>query len=1128
MKPDVAGNDELDLLKDALSGLNEGCALFDADGRLIVSNAMFRDMNAPVRDILQPGMHWKTMLHEMAHRRMMVGTEGREDAWVEETLAKCRARAPFDVYRTNGSITSVQGRGTSSGGFIISEIDITARRQAEKQAKESEQLLSTLLQASPANLCMSKIGDGTIIYQSPASIDLFGQAESTRDQFADPLDRADFLAELLASNRIDDFSATARRQDGTEFPALFSARIIDYRNQEVMVSTVTDLTDLVAAERTIKDANVRLRDAIEALSEGFILYDADECVVMANQRFIEMNAPYAELITKGTHTRVLLEAAVQTGHFVDAEGWLADYEAELARGEGGSHRTFEFRMSDGTWVTSVRRPTREGGFVITWLDVTDEKLASAELARANDRMRDAIDSFDEGFALFDPKDRLVMWNRRYAEQNSYVADSIRDGVLFTDIVENALETGLMPPETVKRAQEFLANREYRRGFREEFQLNDGTWYDVAFNRTSEGGFVVSRHDITEQKRAAAELAQLNDRLRDAIDSVDQGFALFDPDDRLLIWNRRFEELNAHVADSIKSGAHFTDILSRSLDTELLEPEAIEQTRKYIEDGDYHQRSRDEFQLKNGTWYSVSHSPTSEGGFVVSRHDITRQKRAAQELARLNDRLRDAIEALDEGFALYDDQDRLVTWNQRYMELNDKIGHMIRPGVTYQDILETAIATHKLDDEEASLVRESGLRRDGNKRLRFEFESRGGRWFSISRNPTSEDGFVITRADITDAKQAAAELDRQREMLHQSEKLSALGELLAGVAHELNNPLSVVVGHALMLEEELEDPTVLQRTRKISTAAERCSRIVKTFLAMARQRPTKLELTQINALVETALEVAGYGLRSAGVTVQHDLADDLPLVNADADQLVQVLANLIVNAEHVLSPLGSDGHFAISTHLSSSGKDVVIDISDNGPGIPEHIRARIFEPFFTTKTVGEGTGIGLAFCHRVIASHNGTIEVAEARGGGAQFCIRLAAARPEDQTETDTAKPAAESGHVLVIDDEEDVADLIAHILDRDGYNVTVVHSAKAALERLPGTFDLILSDINMPDLSGKDLLNSMRERWPGLVSRLGFITGDTMSAGAEDFLSQAGRPYLEKPITPGDLRVLTAQIRTEI
>lgn len=989
------------LLGDVLQGLNEGCAVFDDDGRLLICNDLFRELHSGIREFLRPGVYWETLLREMARRRLVPSANNRIDAWVTQFLNDSDRGEPFEIERADGMTTAIRARPRAGGGFVISEIDITAQKQAEELVSSSEQLLTTLLEASPANLCMSQIGDGEIIYQSPASVDLFGKTDSARDQFLDPRDRADFLTELLASDRIDDFSATARRSDGSEFPALFSARVIDYRGEDVMVSSVTDLTDMVRAERTIKDANVRLRDAIEALSEGFILYDADERVVMANQRFHDMNAPYADLITPGTHTRVLLEAAVASGHIVNAEGWLQDYEDEFARGEGGSHRAFEFRIVDGTRVRSLRRPTRDGGFVITWLDVTDQKLANEELARANDRLRDAIDSIDEGFALFDPDDRLVMWNRKYYE------------------------------------------------------------------------------------------------------------------------------LNAYIAEAVKEGAAFSDILRASMNSSLLDDSAVARVRQEIAKGDFRSRSHEEFQLEDGKWYSVTRSPTSEGGFVVTRLDITRQKQAAEELERLNHRIEDAIESLDAGFALYDSRDRLVTWNNRYSELNEAIGDVIREGSTYQEILEAAILAHDLDENESRLVRESGTRKHGNRRFQFEFRNKQDRWFTVSRNPTSENGFVITRTDITERKLAEEQLDRQREMLHQSEKLSALGELLAGVAHELNNPLSVVVGHSLMMEEEVEDPSLLKRTRKISAAAERCARIVKTFLAMARQRPTKLELTSLNMVVETAVEVAGYGLRSSGVNITLDLEEDLPPVSADADQLIQVLANLIVNAEHALKTMGPEGRFNISTRMSRSDKEVIIDVVDNGPGIPENVRARIFEPFFTTKTVGEGTGIGLAFCHRVIDTHNGSIHVYQAEGGGAHFTIRLAAVRQSDDETGEDVIPARVAGRALVIDDEADVADLIVHILDRDGYDVTSVYSAEAALELLPGEFDLIFSDINMPELNGRDLLRVIRERWPGLDKRLGFITGDTMSPGAEEFLSRAECPYLEKPITPTDLRELVARIQAQ-
>jgi CheY-like chemotaxis protein len=295
--------------------------------------------------------------------------------------------------------------------------------------------------------------------------------------------------------------------------------------------------------------------------------------------------------------------------------------------------------------------------------------------------------------------------------------------------------------------------------------------------------------------------------------------------------------------------------------------------------------------------------------------------------------------------------------------------------------------------------------------------------------------------------------------------------------------------------------------------------------MARQRPTKLETLSANMVIETALDVAGYGLRSSGAKIQLDLDPALPPVTGDADQLVQVIANLIVNAEHAMQGKQGGAVLSIASALSPDGSMVRISVSDNGPGIPEAIRARIFEPFFTTKNVGVGTGLGLAFCHRTIETHGGRIRVDEAPGGGAAFTISLTAALEEEDDGTETVTTAVPTARrVLVIDDEPDVAEMIARILSNDGYDVETAASAEAALAILPGEFDLIFSDVNMPGLGGRAFLMAVQDAWPGLDRRIGFITGDTMSPGAEEFLQGAGRPYLEKPVAPAELRRMASDM----
>lgn len=978
-----------DLLNDALRAFSIGFALFDEDSRLIASNERFHELNEWIKEFITPGTRWDAVLRAMTQRRIVRQATGRETEWVREVLSATERFEDFEIEGLDGRIISVEVHPTSLGGFILSQTDITARRKAEQAASDSEQLLSKILQASPANLCMSRIGDGEIIYRSPASVALFGPDASARDQFADPLDRGDFLAELLPTGQVEDFQAAARNASGEAFPALFSARVIDFRGEDMMVSTVTDLTERIAAERNLVDASNRLRDAVEALEEGFVLFDADERLVVANRRYIEMNAPYADRIVAGVTTRALLEAALETGHVVDAEGWLADYDSEMARGKIGSHRGYEFQLTDGTWINSVRRPTREGGFVITWLDVTEQRQAAAELRLVNDRLNDAIESLEHGFALYDRDDRLVTWNTRYAEFNKEISDVIKEGITYPVILARAIEVYDLDPEEIKPVVISGTRQGGNKRFRFEFQNKDGRWYSVTRHPTTDDGFVITRLDITERKQMEAVQREEDEMMRRIMDASPVALVMSALDSGRILFRSGLvrdvfgvhENATDHWANPAER-ERFTDILAR--------------------DG-----AVDDFEA------------------VLRRRDGTD--------------------------------------------------------------MPVLLSSRKID-------------------------FRG------------EPMLVTYTFDLTERLAMEQELAQQREMLHQSEKLSALGELLAGVAHELNNPLSVVVGHSLMLQEEVEDPNLGNRIEKISSAAERCSRIVKTFLAMARQRPAKLEQVSVNMVINTALDVASYGLRSAGATIDCRFADALPPVMADADQLAQVLSNLIVNAEHVLADKGTEGCLTISSRLAANDKEVIIEVADNGPGIPEPIRKRVFEPFFTTKTVGEGTGIGLAFCHRIIESHDGRISVGEAAGGGARFTIALAATEPRRAKARDEAAPGAARGSVLVIDDEPDVADLIATVLKRDGYRVTTVGSAEHGLGVLPGDFDVILSDLNMPGLGGRGFLTSVREQWPGLEDRIGFITGDTMSPGAEQFLAIAGRPYLEKPVSPADLRRVTAGI----
>ena len=382
--------------------------------------------------------------------------------------------------------------------------------------------------------------------------------------------------------------------------------------------------------------------------------------------------------------------------------------------------------------------------------------------------------------------------------------------------------------------------------------------------------------------------------------------------------------------------------------------------------------------------------------------------------------------------------------------------------------------------------------------------------------------LVIFADITETKRAEEEIARQREALHQADKISALGSLLAGVAHELNNPLSIVVGRSVMLEDADLDPKVGAAVASIRTAAERCAKIVKTFLAMARkQAPTRVPV-RIDAVVAAALDLLGYGLESAGIRVTTAVPADLPQTMADPDQLTQVLTNLVTNAQQAMVGWSGKRELAISAEHDRRHGQIRIIVSDSGPGIPDQVRGRIFDPFFTTKPAGGGTGIGLAVCRGIVEAHEGTITVGVAPGGGASFVVTLPVVGTLGATariEAPAAAHAGPSGRLLIVDDEEGIRHMLAEILAADGHVVEEAANGLQALERLgEARFDLVISDLIMPQLDGPGLYEELCRRDPTMADHLLFITGDTLSASARFFLQRVQRPAIEKPFVPEEVR----------
>ena len=409
-------------------------------------------------------------------------------------------------------------------------------------------------------------------------------------------------------------------------------------------------------------------------------------------------------------------------------------------------------------------------------------------------------------------------------------------------------------------------------------------------------------------------------------------------------------------------------------------------------------------------------------------------------------------------------------------------------------------------------------------------------------------FVRVLRDITEQR-------RLEEQLIQSEKLAALGELISGVAHELNNPLTTVSGYAQLLQDDDSLPEHARRQiAHIYQDAARASRIVANLLAFARREETRFESLDINETLRRVAEMRAYQLQAENVRLSFEYSSELPPVAGDEHQLQQVFLNIITNAQQALNEWRGGGTIRLETRRVEVGgaPGVLICIRDNGPGIaPEHLR-RIFDPFWTTKVAGEGTGLGMSLSLDIVSRHDGRIWAESTLGQGARFFIELpglnnassSAEKSRDearQSESSTRLSAREEigilrhetpeeglenaemtgAQILVVDDEEPVILLMSEVLGLDDHEITPAFNGGEALALLKERdFDLIISDVRMPAVGGPTFFEILQTARPDLLPRVVFVTGDTMSRSTQDFLKKANRPMLAKPFDPDRLRAL--------
>lgn len=422
-----------------------------------------------------------------------------------------------------------------------------------------------------------------------------------------------------------------------------------------------------------------------------------------------------------------------------------------------------------------------------------------------------------------------------------------------------------------------------------------------------------------------------------------------------------------------------------------------------------------------------------------------------------------------------------------------------------------------------------LRRDGAVRdhlLRLRHLDGTANWIEITARALPVTGETLRveamMRDVTDRKKLQDQARDLYQQLSQAEKLASLGQTMSGVAHELNNPLATILACAERLSGRRLDDSTRRDLDAIHNAADRAARIVRNLQTFARKRHTTRATVDLNQVVRETLALRAYEQRAGNVTIVEDFAATLPPVFVDPHQIQQIVLNLLINAEQAMVDAHGRGTLLLRTWEEPEQDAVVLEVTDDGPGVPEEMQVRVFDPFFTTKAVGKGTGLGLSVAYAIAQEHGGRITVQSATEGGASFRLELPVSglrvRSAEPPPASALPPVPRGTRALVIEDEAALGDAVAAALADEGFRPDRAENGEEALLKVRERhYDVIICDLKMPKVDGMAFFRDVSAKMPHVARRLIFVTGDVAGTEAERFLEESGCRWVPKPFRLRDL-----------
>ena len=738
------------------------------------------------------------------------------------------------------------------------------------------------------------------------------------------------------------------------------------------------------------------------------------------------------------------------------------------------------------------------------LELTVKELLEArdKATQAQTRLADALESISEGFFLFDVDDRMVLCNSRYRELYPAVADILQPGLKFEHLIETVVERAIVA-DAVAQPQEWveqrLAQHRNPKGLILH-QQSDGRWIQIGERKTQDGGTVGVFTEVTELKRREEELAAARDeateaqrQLVDAIESISEGFSLYDADDKLVIYNRRYRDMHGtRSIDLVNEGVSFETILRNAVargeirDAEgRVEAWVAERLARHRDPKGTHVHRR-----SDGRWIQVNERKTDDGGTVAIYTDITDVKQAEQAIQESEQRLRVIAEAAPMAVLIVTFDDGMIRYvNQRFSEMFELEGTSalgLQAKTLYADPRHRQHVIDALTEHGHVEGMEVLLKRAGGE----EF------WALMASQRVQFDGrpaMITGLADISDRKRMEGELHKAIWASEQATR--AKSDFVASMSHELRTPLNAIIGYSEILFEDAQSAGRESETadlRKIQDAGKHLLGLIDNILDLSKIEAGKmtlyLETFELRHMIDSVAATVTALAKKTGNRLAVNCADEVGTIHGDLTKVRQILFNLLSNA----CKFTQNGTITLAAvrDANEAVDWIEFQVRDTGIGMTTDQQAKVFEAFTqadasTTRTYG-GTGLGLAITKSFCRLMGGDVTLTSEAGKGTTFVVRLPAVT---RAASDTVGLAAEkrSGGpqvaepehapiVLVVDDDPNARELLRRHLQRGGYAVRMAANGEEAMQ-LARTLqpDVVTLDALMPQMDGWAVLSAMKE-----------------------------------------------------